>query len=105
MNKYRNKIVYHDGEKFDSIRELKYFLDFQLLQKAGKITRLKRQPKFICEVNGQKVCSYKADFEFFENGKRRVIDVKSPATARTKDFRIKRRLVEALFNIEVEIVL
>lgn len=103
--KFRNEPVYHDGERFDSKRELKYFLDFQMLQKAGKISRLHRQPLFVCEVNGQKVCTYKADFEFWEDGRRRVIDVKSPATAKTKDFRIKRKLVQALFNIEVEIVL
>lgn len=105
MSKFKNIPVYHDGERFDSKRELAYFLDFKLLQRAGKITSLKRQPKFDCIVNDRKVCSYRADFEFIEDGRRRVIDVKSPATAKTKDFRIKKKLVEALHNITVEIVL
>lgn len=105
MNKFRNIPVYHDGERFDSKRELAYFLDFKLLQRAGKISHLKRQPKFDCVVNDQKVCSYKADFEFIEDGRRRIIDVKSPATAKTKDFRIKKKLVEALHGVTVEVVL
>ncbi len=105
MNKFRNVPVIHDGERFDSKRELAYYLDYKLLQKAGKITRLKRQPKFVCEVNGHKVCSYKADFEFYEGDRRRIVDVKSPATAKTKDFRIKKKLVEALHSIEIELVM
>ena len=105
MTKFRNCPVTVDGEYFDSKREALYFQDLKNLQRAGQITNLKRQPEFVCEVGGKKVCKYIADFEYVEKGRRRIIDVKSPITARHPVFRIKKKLVEALYQVTIEVVL
>lgn len=105
MNKYGAKKVTFDGIEFDSQREFTYYLDYKALQKAGQISHLKVHPQFRCEVNGKLIGKYTADFEFVENGRRRVIDVKNPVTARKADFRLRKKLVEALHGIDVEVVL
>ncbi len=105
MTKYRNCPVTVDGEHYDSKREMLYHMDLKNLQRAGEISNLRRQPKFRCEVSGVKICDYIADFEFVEKGRKRVIDVKSPITAKHPVFRLKKKLVEALHNVEVEVVL
>jgi hypothetical protein len=105
MSKYRNIPCTVDGEHYDSKREMLYHMDLKNLQRAGQISNLKRQPKFRCEYNGVKICDYIADFEYVENGRRRVIDVKSPITARHPVFRLKKKLVEAIHNVTVEVVL
>lgn len=105
MNKFRNCPVTVDGEHYDSKREMLYHMDLKNLQRAGQITSLKRQTRFPLEINGVKIGAYFADFEFIENGRRRVIDVKSPITARNPVFRLKKKLVKALHGVTVEVVL
>jgi hypothetical protein len=52
-------------------------------------------------VNGQKIADYVADFSFVdENGKATVEDVKSGPT-KTASYRLKRKLVKALYGIEI----
>ena len=46
MNKYRNKKVIKDGEKFDSIHEYRRYFDLKLLEKCGVIEDLRRQVKY-----------------------------------------------------------
>jgi uncharacterized protein DUF1064 len=103
--KYGNKKVTYDGIEFDSQREFKYYLDFKEQQKAGRISGLEVHPLFRCEINGLKICKYEADFAFVEQGRRRVIDVKSEYTAKLPTFRLKKKLVKALHGIDVEVVL
>lgn len=105
VRKYRNKKVTYDGIEFDSQREFKYYLDFKEQQKSGRISGLEVHPKFRCEINGLKICTYEADFGFTEQGRRRVLDVKSPVTAKLPTFRLKKKLVEALHNVTIEVVL
>jgi hypothetical protein len=105
MRKYRNRKVTYDGIEFDSQREFKYYLDFKTLHQAGAIADFKVHPEFVCSIAGQRICKYEADFEFTEKGRRRVIDVKSPVTAKHPVFRLKRKLVKALHGVEIEVVL
>ena len=105
MTKYRNCPVTIDGEYYDSKREAVYHGDLKLLERAGKISGLRRQPQFPLEINGIKLGKYVADFEFLENGRRRVIDVKSPVTARHPVFKLKQKLVRALHGVDVEVVM
>ena len=46
-NKYHAKKVEIDGEIFDSKREAARYIELQYLQKAGKISGLQRQKKFV----------------------------------------------------------
>ncbi len=107
-SKYGAKITVVDGIKFHSKREAAVYAELKILEKAGKIADLKRQPKFPFVIDGKEVryrdtkrkLSYVADFLFVENGKTRIIDVKG---FDTKDGRVKRTVAEAIYNIEVEI--
>lgn len=106
MNKYGAKKVHLDGHIFASKREARYYSDFKLLQQAGEITQLEIHPSFQLTVNGQKIGRYTADFSLREkDGRFRVIDVKSPPTAKGEAFRLRKKLVEALYpHVTIEIV-
>ena len=98
-NKYNAKKVEINGIKFDSKREARRAEELWLLEKAGKISNLKLQPKFkICDAVKYKdhrklpARYYIADFEYIENGERVIEDVKSKATAKDKIYRLKRQL-------------
>lgn len=97
MNKYRNVPTVVDGITFASKREAKRYAELKLLEKAKQIRGLELQPKFPCIVDGKKVCTYIADFGYWEGEGHTVEDVKSPASARNPTYRLKKKLVEALY--------
>lgn len=99
--KYHNKKVEYNGLKFDSQGEFKYYLYLKSLEDKGIITDLKLQVPFECRVNGKKICKYIADFTYNDEFGFHVVDFKGVETA---VFRLKKKLVEALHNIEIEIV-
>lgn len=92
-HKYGAKAVVVDGIRFPSMAEAKRDGELLLLERAGKIADLKRQPKFDLVVNGKKVCGYRGDWSYTENGVHVVEDRKG---AITPAFKIK----WALANIE-----
>lgn len=103
--KYGNKPQQMDGLKFASIRELKYYCDYKLLERAGQIRQLEIHPSFKLIVNGVKVGRFTADFAYFDDKGRHVIDVKSPSTAAGEAFRLRKRVFEACYpGIVLEIV-
>ena len=80
----------------------------KLLERAHVISNLERQvtfvliPKQVREgVCIERACTYKADFVYTANGEKVVEDVKSPATM-TKEYRIKRKLMLWVHNIQVK---
>lgn len=46
-NKYHNRKAAVDGEIFDSRKEARRWIELQMIQKAGKISHLERQKKFV----------------------------------------------------------
>lgn len=116
MNKYHNRKIHRNGEKFDSQREYKRYCDLLLLQRAGEISDLRRQVKFVLippqrepDTIGsrggvkrgkiiERECSYVADFVYTENGETVVEDAKG---LRTKDYIIKRKLMLYVHNIRI----
>ncbi len=92
-SKYRNKRTVRDNITFASKAEADRYSQLKLLERAGEITALVLQPRFICVVGGVKVCTYIADFSYYDKGRGVVEDVKGYCT---DVFRLKRRLVEAL---------
>ena len=85
------------GITFASKAEASRYISLYLLQKAGKITRLELQPVFKMVVNGVPICKYLADFAYFENGKRVIEDVKGGNATKTPVYRIKIKLLHALY--------
>lgn len=93
-NKYRAIKTEVDGITFDSKREAARYMELVLLERAGEISRLELQPKYDCVVNGKKICTYKADFRYFDANGSVVEDVKG---MKTPVYRLKKKLVEALY--------
>lgn len=93
--KYKNQPVVVDGIRFASKREAHRYGELKLLQRAGEISGLQRQPRFVLSVQGQEICSYIGDFQYSERkGHPYVIeDVKG---FETPEFKIKWRLAQAL---------
>lgn len=103
-NKFRAIRTQLDGFTFDSKRESAVYAELKLREKAREIVQLQVHPKWEIRINGNLIASYKADFSFKElSGRFRVIDVKSEATAKRRDFVLIRKLMAAVYRIEVEI--
>jgi len=115
--KHRNRIVYvyEDGvitnersdahgrllERYDSIKEYERWGELQLLEKAGTISKLKKQIPLVVypafnDRKGRKhrAVTYKADFVYMENGREIVEDVKA------FDERTGRYLTTTAFNLK-----
>lgn len=96
-NKFRAKKAHIDGITFDSQMEGRRYLELKILLQAGEISHLEMQPEYRCEINGKLVCKYRADFRYFGPNGRTVEDVKSKYMAKNAVYRIKKKLVEALY--------
>jgi hypothetical protein len=68
------------------------------MEKAGEIHCLELQPRYPLIVNGEKVGTYVADFRYFEGDTLRVEDVKGILTP---VYRLKKKLVKALYQIDI----
>lgn len=106
MSKYGAIKTTVDGIKFDSKAESYHYLTLKCLQNAGKIKDLTLQPRFDFKLNNKLMFYYKADFSYFdfERNKTVIEDVKSDFTEKMKMFRLKKKIIEAVHGIEIEIV-
>jgi hypothetical protein len=60
------------------------------------------QVKYDLVVNGVKIGFYKADFVTYKHGKiLEVIDVKSEMTKKLPVYRLKKKLLKAIYNIDI----
>lgn len=101
-SKFRNKKTEVEGIKFDSLKEANRFRFLRQQQIEGRIKGLKLQHKFEFVVNGERVCSYIADFTYTSNEAGFIVeDVKSEFTRRQPVYRIKKKLMKAVFGIEI----
>ena len=87
-----------DGIKFASKAEARYYAQLKLRQRAGEVVFFLRQVPI--HLPGD--VRYVMDFMIFEaNGEVRMVDVKG---VETESFRAKKRMVEALYPIKIEVV-
>lgn len=101
QRKYRNEPVRVGGDHFDSKSEAKRWADLKLLESAGEISNLKRQVRFELHVGGLHICDYIADATYTRAGEYVVEDTKSPSTQRNAVYRLKRKLLRALYQLEI----
>lgn len=99
-SKWRNKKTVVDGIIFDSEREAERYSELLLEQQAGTISALKLQEHFSLDVNGFHIADYVADFVYERDGKTVVEDVKSDPT-KTRVYRIKKKLMQAIHGIDI----
>lgn len=101
-NKYgARKLTAPDGQKFDSVKEFHRWGCLRLLERAGKISDLKRQVSFelIPKQDGERACTYVADFVYYEDGKMVVEDCKG---FKTDVYRIKKKLMLWVHGISIK---
>lgn len=94
-SKYKAKATVVDGKWFASKKEAKRYGELLLLEKAGIISNLKTQVRFPLNVNDEKVCTYIADFTYFENGQTVIEDTKG---FKTPLYKIKKKLMWACYQ-------
>ena len=98
-SKYRAKPCRIDGLSFASLKEGKRYLDLKLLEKAGEISHLCTQVNFPINVNGEKICIYRADFTYRnKDGKDIVEDCKGFLTP---IYKLKKKLLWAVCRIQI----
>lgn len=106
-SKYGSQKVTVGGVTFDSQREYRRFCELSLLERAGKITNLQRQVKYVLipsqkDEKGKVIereCSYIADFVYVENGKLVVEDAKG---YKTPEYRIKKKMALYFHGIRIK---
>lgn len=105
--KYHNKKATYDGHTFDSVKEMNCYKKLKLLEKAGIIKELELQkdfelqPSFKINNRTNRKITYKADFTYktTKDDRMHVIDVKG---FRTDVYRLKKKLFEYRYRIEIE---
>lgn len=105
--KYGNEKVVVDGIKYDSKKESRRAGELEQLEKLGKICKLERQKKYVLQpsfkFNGKTIreISYVADFVFEESGQTIVEDVKSEITRKNPVYRLKKKMMMYVHQIEI----
>ena len=87
-----------DGIRFASKKEAKYYEELKIRQRLGEVIFFLRQVPF--HLPGGVV--YRVDFqEFLADGTIRFVDVKGMVT---KTFTMKKKMVESIYPVEIEVV-
>ena len=106
-HKFNAVAVGHDGYRFDSKAEGRYYEELKLrcLPGGDVLFFLRQVPFFIAAPSTHaksKPLKYVVDFlEFHRDGTVHFVDVKG---METKEFKIKKRLVEAQYPVKIELV-
>lgn len=123
--KYKNRKIIVDGIKFDSKKEAARYKELKMLEKAGVISNLQRQVKYVLipaqyEHTGEiyakgkdkgkpkkgriieRECAYYADFVYTRSGETIVEDVKGYQDGQAYNlFTIKRKLMLYFHKIKI----
>ena len=102
-SKYRNKKTTINGITFDSKWESERYLYLKSLEKAGRIKDLELQPRYNILVNDQKICAYVADFKYNKENADGIWEhiVEDAKGVETPEFKLKKKLMKAIFNIDI----
>lgn len=98
--KYHATVTFVDGIRFASKKEARDYQTVKIAEKAGIITDLKLQPKFLLqeaftdqEGKKHRAVYYVADFQFRRQGEPRVVVADSKGM-KTQAYRIKSKLFQ-----------
>lgn len=98
MNKYRNVPTVVDGVRFASKAEARRDAELALLERAGEIRGLQRQPRYKLIVHGEKICTYVPDWSYIEkHGGAELPVCEDKKGKETPEFKLKFKLAKALF--------
>jgi len=102
-NKFHAKRTEFNGRIYDSKKEANYAAQLELLKRGKVITEYICQPRYDIIINDINCGFYKADFLItFADGHTEVWDVKGMKSGSAYAmFRIKKKIVEALYQITI----
>jgi len=95
-HKFNAQQATHDGIKFQSKKEGRYYLELKLRQKAKEVIFFLRQVPFDLPGNVRYWVDYQ---EFHADGTVHFVDVKG---RRTPEYIMKKKMVENLYPITIE---
>ena len=100
-NKFGAQPTEVDGFRFASKAEARRYRELKLMEQAGEIESLVLQPKLTLNPNGVHVGTYVADFLYWDLRSMKPVyeDVKG---VKTPVYRLKKKLVKALYGIEIQ---
>lgn len=97
-NKFNAVKTEVDGYTFDSKKEARRYGELKMLG----VKELHVHPTWPLDVNGIRVGKYSPDFEYTdENGNLILEDVKGGNATRTAVYQLKKKLMRAIYNIEI----
>ena len=97
-HKFNAKKCQSNGLKFDSKAERAYYHKLLNLQQLGEVVFFLRQVPLECGAGVKYYCDF---LVFYADGTVKFIDVKG---MRTQVFDIKKKIIESIYPIEIEIV-
>lgn len=97
-HKFKAKQTINDGIRFHSKLESNYYSTLKLRQRGGDVLFFLRQVPFYLPGGVKYVCDFQ---EFHTDGTVHFVDVKG---METPEFKAKKKMVEALYPIEIEII-
>lgn len=99
-HKYNARKTEVNGIVFASQKEANYYAGLLLLQRAGEVTEIELQPRFLLKAGFKRGLKrirpiyYVADFRVtYKDGHQEVVDVKSSAAFQTQVYRLKKKLL------------
>ncbi len=95
-HKYKNIPTVHDGFRFDSKKEGRYYEGLKLKQAAGDVVFFLRQAPFHLPGGVKLVIDF---IVFLADGNIEFVDVKG---VKTEQYKAKKRIVEALYPIKIK---
>lgn len=111
-NKFNAVRTILDGVKFDSKKEAQCWQFLKARERAGEIKDLRRQVKFELHAYSQsgafepkpvKICTYIADFQYLDVALNKIV-VADAKGVKTALFNLKKKLMKANHNIDVELM-
>lgn len=97
-HKFNAQPAHRDGQRFDSLKEARYYDQLKLRQQAGEVITFLRQVPFHLPGGVR----YVVDFQvFYADGTVAFLDVKGMETPM---FKAKKKMVEAVYPVEIEVV-
>lgn len=107
MNKFGAKKTIIGDLKFDSRKEADFYCRLELQKKAkneaDRVVKIILQPVFNIAIKNRQIAKYIADFRVkYADGKEKIYDVKGLKQGSAYQlFKLKKKIVEALYNIEI----
>lgn len=105
-HKYGAKATTVDGIRFASKFESERYGYLKSLERAGVIRSLQLQPRYKLAVNGILICTYVADFSYEREGTDGswTSIVEDAKGVETPEFKLKKKLMQAVLDIEINVV-